>query len=101
VTLCSIVRTTYSSRPAVPVLWLAVGLNAHPQVENILFRVHRAIFDQSEVFQDMFRVPGSGDAVTDGTDDEHPLILHGYTAEDFRQLLKVTMPLYVLALSMT
>jgi hypothetical protein len=80
------------------VLWLAVGLNAHPQVENILFRVHRAIFDQSEVFQDMFLVPppGSGDTIVDGADDEHPLILHGYTAEDFRQLLKVTMPPYVL-----
>jgi hypothetical protein len=65
-------------------------------VENVLFRVNKAIFDQSEVFCDMFRLPAPGDAMTEGSDDDHPLILHGYLAEEFRQLLRIISPLFVL-----
>jgi hypothetical protein len=63
------------------------------QVENVLFRVPRAIFRQSKIFQDMFSVPPGNGVIVDGSDDEHPLRLDGYTADDFRQLLKVILPL--------
>lgn len=66
------------------------------QVGNVLFRVHRTILDQSEVFRDMFHLPAPGDTVVEGLDDNHPLILHGYLADDFRQLLRVISPLFVL-----
>jgi hypothetical protein len=64
-------------------------------VEDTLFRVHRFIFQNSEVFQDMFSVPQGDGGTIEGTDDEHPLVLPGYLAYDFEQLLKVLLPQYV------
>jgi hypothetical protein len=43
----------------------------------------------------MFHVPPLIDTVLDGCDDEHPLYLEGYLAEDFRRLLRVLLPLWV------
>jgi hypothetical protein len=63
------------------------------QVEGVLFRVPRGIFEQSEAFQDMFRVPPPGDVAVDGSDNDHPLHLEGYLADDFRQLLRVILPM--------
>jgi hypothetical protein len=64
-------------------------------VENKLFRVPKAIFEQSEAFQDMFSVPQAENEAVEGSDDEHPLVLEGYLAHDFKQLLRVLLPLYV------
>jgi hypothetical protein len=52
-------------------------------VEDVLFRVPRGIFEQSEAFQDMFRIPAPDNAVVEGSDDDHPLHLEGYLSEDF------------------
>jgi hypothetical protein len=43
----------------------------------------------------MFRVPPPDDAVVDGSDDDHPLHLEGYLENDFRQLLRVLLPMCV------
>jgi hypothetical protein len=64
-----------------------------PQVENTLFKVPSAIFDESEVFQDMFSVPQEV-LIRDGSSEEHPLVLEGYLASEFEQLLRVLLPLY-------
>jgi hypothetical protein len=66
------------------------------QIENVLFRVPKALFEQSETFSDMFRLPSPRKVIVDGSDDEHPLYLEGYLASDLRQLLRVTvLPLRV------
>jgi hypothetical protein len=62
-------------------------------VEDVLFRVPRGIFEQSEAFQDMFRIPAPDNAVVEGSDDDHPLHLEGYLSEDFRQLLRIVLPM--------
>jgi hypothetical protein len=66
-----------------------------PQVESVLFRVPRVLFEQSETFSDMFQIPPPHVAVLDGSDDEHPLVLEGYLAHEFRALLQVLFPLFV------
>jgi hypothetical protein len=69
------------------------------QVEDTLFCVPRVILEQSEAFQDMFNLPQAEGNVMEGSDDEHPLILEGYLAQDFKQLLRVLFPLYVPSLT--
>jgi hypothetical protein len=63
------------------------------EVEGCLFKVPRGPFERnSEVFQDMFRLPVPENTVPDGSSDEHPLRLDGVKKNDFRQLLKVMFP---------
>jgi hypothetical protein len=63
------------------------------QVENELFRVPKVVFEHSEAFADMFAVPLPPDMTVEGTDDNYPLHLEGYLAEDFTQLLRVLIVL--------
>jgi hypothetical protein len=69
------------------------------QVENTLFRAPRGAFRQSEVFSDMFALPVGEGVDVDGSSYERPLRLEGYLAEDFRQFLRVLVPLCVLFLT--
>lgn len=64
-------------------------------VEGVLFKVHRHNFENdSEVFQTMFSLPIAQGSVPDGTNDDHPLVLHGIKKDDFVQLLRVMFPHY-------
>ncbi|KAK0494947.1 hypothetical protein EDD18DRAFT_1076390, partial [Armillaria luteobubalina] len=56
--------------------------------ENTLFNVPRYHFENfSEVFKTMFSLPQSDDITVDGSSDEHPLVLQGVKAQEFRSLL--------------
>jgi hypothetical protein len=48
------------------------------QVEDILFRMLRGMFEQSEAFHDMFQLSQPEGSIVDGADDDHPLHLEGY-----------------------
>jgi hypothetical protein len=41
----------------------------------------------------MFSIPQFASGVVEGSDDEHPLVLEGHLAQDFKQLLRVLLPL--------
>jgi hypothetical protein len=41
----------------------------------------------------MFSMPAPPGVILDGSDDDHPLHLKGYLADDFKQLLRVILPL--------
>ncbi|KAH6908586.1 hypothetical protein BKA70DRAFT_272717 [Coprinopsis sp. MPI-PUGE-AT-0042] len=59
------------------------------QVENTLFSVPRTcLSDHSEVFAGMFLLDGAAEGQT----DDNPIVLHGYSSEDFQSLLKVISP---------
>ncbi|PBK73979.1 hypothetical protein ARMSODRAFT_929447 [Armillaria solidipes] len=61
-------------------------------VENTLFNVPRYHFETfSEVFKTMFALPQSDNLSIDGSSDEHPLVLQGVTAQDFRSLLSAML----------
>jgi hypothetical protein len=65
----------------------------------MLFRVPRCEFEQSsEIFADMFLLPSGAASVerTEGQDKEHPIVLEGYTKDDFSCLLRVMYPRYAL-----
>jgi hypothetical protein len=62
------------------------------QVEDMLFRVPRAPFLQSEIFRDMLDMPQREKTCPDGADDDHPLLLEGYLVNDFERLLRVLLP---------
>ena len=65
----------------------------HGQVENTLFRVPQCEFEQSsEVFADMFLLPSGAVENTEGKDREHPIVLEGYTKDEFSCLLRVMFP---------
>jgi hypothetical protein len=70
-------------------------MTACPQIENVLFRVPRILFEQSETFSDMFQIPPPQGTTVEGSDDDHPLVLEGYLVHEFRALLQVLFPLYV------
>ncbi|KAI0720712.1 hypothetical protein C8T65DRAFT_735661 [Cerioporus squamosus] len=58
------------------------------QVEKRLFKVPRRKFEQeSEIFRDMFALPASS-SDTEGSSDEHPLLLEGIAESEFRTLLR-------------
>jgi hypothetical protein len=63
------------------------------QVEDVLFKLHKAFFAPSEVFQDMFAIPAPPGQVVDGASDEHPLRLDGISLADFRQFLRALFPM--------
>jgi hypothetical protein len=63
------------------------------QVDKVLFKVPRVIFNSSEVFQDMFAMPPPDGKAVDGSSDDHPLRLEGHSATEFRRVLKVLFPL--------
>ena len=59
-----------------------------------MFRVPQFYLEkESEVFRDMFTLPIAQDAVADGCGDEQPLKLDGVMKDDFRQLLRVIVPI--------
>ncbi|KAK0195927.1 hypothetical protein F5146DRAFT_894508, partial [Armillaria mellea] len=61
-------------------------------VENTLFNVPRYHFENfSEVFKTTFSLPQSDNVTVDGSSDEHPFVLQGITAEEFRSLLNVML----------
>lgn len=57
------------------------------QVGNTLFNVHRSILSQdTSSFTTLFTLP-QGDIPEEGTSDERPIVLHGDTANEFRNFL--------------
>ncbi|RXW12270.1 hypothetical protein EST38_g13585 [Candolleomyces aberdarensis] len=64
------------------------------KVEDTIFQVPtRRFTENSEVFANMFLIPQAGDAESvEGSDKEHPIVLDGYEATDFRALMKVLYP---------
>ncbi|CAK5283701.1 unnamed protein product [Mycena citricolor] len=58
------------------------------RVESTLFNIHRFHLRGSAVFQSMFSLPVGPGQLPDGLCDEFPLLLEGYTAQDFRAILK-------------
>lgn len=58
-----------------------------------MFKIPRVVFNGSEVFRHMLDLPQSVDRPTDGSAEAYPLCLEGHTAADFRQLLRVLLPL--------
>ncbi|RXW18254.1 hypothetical protein EST38_g7602 [Candolleomyces aberdarensis] len=63
------------------------------QVEEIVFEAPRYRFtEHSEVFEDMFHLPTGSNGDVEGRDEEHPIVLDGYKANDFSALMKVLYP---------
>jgi hypothetical protein len=74
-----------------------IMLNVPSQVEGCLFKVPRAYFERdSEVFCSLFQLPVAQDLPIEGSSDQKPLHLEGVKEDDFRQLLKVMFPRYVI-----
>jgi hypothetical protein len=65
-----------------------------------VFKVPRTVFNGSELFRHMLEVPQPSGQPVDGSDEDHPLRLDGYSAADFRQLMRVVLPLSVFLLLM-
>jgi hypothetical protein len=63
-----------------------------------VFKVPRTVFSGSELFRYMLEVPQPSGQPIDGSDEDHPLRLDGYSAADFRQLMRVLLPPSVLLL---
>jgi hypothetical protein len=61
------------------------------QVEGRLSKVPRAVFARSSVFQDMFTLPQNKGTVTDGSDNEHPLVLEGVKLVAFKPFVRVAI----------
>jgi hypothetical protein len=59
-----------------------------------LFKIPRAAFSGSPIFDEMFTLPQSG--TPDGTDNEHPLKLEGVTVKEFRPFARAASSQYVL-----
>ena len=63
------------------------------KVEGRLFKFPRRAFEtQSEVFLNMFASSPPEGQPPDGSSDDNPLLLDGYTQHDFKALLKVMLP---------
>jgi hypothetical protein len=64
------------------------------QVETVRFKVPRRLFEDSEVFQDMFAIPQATSSARafDGSCEQQPLILEGILAVDFKHLLRHLFP---------
>ena len=60
------------------------------QVESCLFKVHRHFFEISPFFAYQFELAVNG-AALGGSSDEHPMVLKGITADDFRRFLTVML----------
>lgn len=57
------------------------------RVQNTLFKVHRTILSKDQsFFGPMFTLP-QGDFGAEGMSDDHPIVLQGDTAEEFRHFL--------------
>lgn len=72
--------------------------STHPdpvlQVEKTLFKVPLYLFIQdSPVFRTMHELPPGPDGDAEGSSDEHPIMLKGISATDFRMFLFVLYPL--------
>jgi hypothetical protein len=61
------------------------------QVETYLFRIPCAILEQSSTFTSRYLVAMTGSS--HGLAMSNPIFIKGYKAEDFRQLLRVLLPL--------
>ncbi|KZV64891.1 hypothetical protein PENSPDRAFT_756904 [Peniophora sp. CONT] len=58
------------------------------KAENTLFRLPRsALIDVAQLFADMFAIPFPPGEDVDGKSDERPIVLHGLTAQGFRQAM--------------
>lgn len=68
---------------------LLSSLKYQAQMEGQLSKVARALFVQSSVFQDMFTLPQNKSIVTDGSDNEHSLILEGVMLAAFKPFVHV------------
>lgn len=77
-----------STSPDVSILYYDLACNA-PQVENVLFCVHRHfLVRDSVVFRDMLSVPtGENDKIPEGLSDDRPIVLHTVKSIDFERLL--------------
>ncbi|RXW13998.1 hypothetical protein EST38_g11855 [Candolleomyces aberdarensis] len=81
--------TTTISRPK-PIRW---GGTVFFKVEEIVFEAPRYRFtEHSEVFEDMFHLPTGSNGDVEGRDEEHPIMLDGYKANDFSALMRVLYP---------
>ncbi|CAK5283693.1 unnamed protein product [Mycena citricolor] len=58
------------------------------RAESTLFNVHRFIFRDSAIFRSMFTLPVGPGAAAEGSCDGAPLVLEGYSADEFRMVLK-------------
>lgn len=54
-----------------------------------MFKVPRVGFEGLGVFETIFSLPAADDIAVDGSDDDHPFVLGGVEADDFRALLRV------------
>jgi len=61
-------------------------------VENILFKVHRYLFEQSEVFQAMFSLPPPKATTVEGSSDSNPVRLECVSVTAFEHLLWYMYP---------
>ncbi|TRM68981.1 hypothetical protein BD626DRAFT_472542, partial [Schizophyllum amplum] len=63
------------------------------QVTTTLFRVPRYAFEAgSAVFASMFSLPPGQGQDTEGCSDQHPVVLEGATADEYRQFLRILLP---------
>jgi hypothetical protein len=58
------------------------------QVEDILFKVPRSYFENSDMFRETYLMGPQGAEVPDGLTDQQPLRLDGVDAAEFKCLLK-------------
>jgi hypothetical protein len=64
------------------------------QVEDTLFRVFKRGFQvQGTTFETMFSLPENPSGIVEGTDDSHPIHLHGISKVKFQCFLRVLYPL--------
>ncbi|EPT02470.1 hypothetical protein FOMPIDRAFT_1118284 [Fomitopsis schrenkii] len=62
-------------------------------VEDTLYRVFRSTFTRhSSVWRDLYDIPGPIGLPAEGSDDEHPLVLHGVFKHEFERLLWIIYP---------
>jgi hypothetical protein len=58
-------------------------------------QINRFTLRDSLAFKGMFAVCGTGNAQSEGLDDDHPLILHGDSVEAFKALLVFLHAMFV------
>ncbi|KAI0732483.1 hypothetical protein C8Q72DRAFT_817125 [Fomitopsis betulina] len=62
-------------------------------VEDTLYKVFRSTFTRhSSLWRDLYGMPHPTAMPMDGSDDEHPLVLHGVYKHEFERLLWIIYP---------
>ena len=64
-------------------------------VINHTAQINRFALRDSHAFKGMFAVCGTGNAQSEGSDDEHPIILHGDSVGAFKALLVFLHAMFV------